>query len=542
MRTRARAALALLLAAAPAAAARDDDAWFRSGREAALKARVRAGSEAPMRAKSVVLFVGDGMGPSTVAAARILAGQKRGESGEENALSFETLPTVGFVKTYNTNQQVPDSAGTMTAMMSGVKTKAGVIGLDDRSVVGDPTSVDASRVPTLLEEAEDRGLATGIITNTRITHATPAACYGHASDRDWEDDSGMSAAALKAGFSDLALQLVSFAHGDGIDVVLGGGRAQFLPANAADLEDTDETGARWDERDLVAEWQTRYPDGEYVWNRAQFEALDPEATRRVFGLFDRSHMEYEVDRANDAGGEPSLSEMTEKAIRLLSQHPAGFVLVVEGGRIDHAHHAGNAFRALTETIELADAVERALALVDRSETLVVVTADHSQPLVFSGYATRGNPILGKLIENDGVGMPDAKPARDGQGRPFTTLSYPAGPGHVAATERQPEGPKRMPHVPLRFERAPTLRPDLSEVDTGEPNYLQEALVPRFAGAHAGEDVAVYAGGPGAALFGGVIEQHVIYHAMALALGWDEPPAEPAPARAATTGEEPQPAP
>jgi alkaline phosphatase len=212
--------------------------------------------------------------------------------------------------------------------------------------------------------------------------------------------------------------------------------------------------------------------------------------------------------------------MTAVAIQRLAREAQGYVLMVEGGKIDHAHHAGNAYRALTETIEFANAVQRALDLTSRDDTLIVVTSDHSQPLVFAGYATRGNPILGKLVVNARDGSPLESPALDALGHPFTTLSYPMGPGNALPSDQQPAGAKHFPHSFPIYQAAAVARPDLSAVDTTAPDYLQEALVPTETGQHSGEDVAVYAGGPGAELFSGVREQNYIYHAIVEALGWN----------------------
>ncbi|MCP5057745.1 MAG: alkaline phosphatase [bacterium] len=513
---RPRWAFGLILLALPALGGdvRASDPWFRSGRVAVQSARARVGPTP--RARNVVLFLGDGMGMSTITAARIFAGQQAGNPGEEYQLSFERFPNVGLIKTYNTNQQVPDSAGTMTAIASGVKTKAGVLGVNDAVVFDDWASVGPARVPTLFEEAEERGVATGIVTTARITHATPAACYGHAAHRNWETDSLLSHEARKHDFPDLARQLVEFSAGDGIDVVLGGGRAMFLPANAKDPEEPEVPGLRFDERNLMEEWQKRYPLGRAIWNQTQFDAVDPRGTRKLLGLFDPSHMDFELDRSRDKGGEPSLSEMTAKAIDILRQSEEGYVLLVEGGRIDHAHHANNAHRALVETVEFARAVQVALDRTNRAETLLVVTADHSHPLNIAGYVTRGNPILGKARENPLDGS-EPKLAMDGAGRPFATLSYGLGPGHTGATDLQPAGPKRFPHYEATSFEPAQGRPDLTEVDTTDPGYLQEALLPRYSGTHSGEDVAVYADGPGAALFFGVQEQHYLYHALVEAM-------------------------
>ena len=454
------------------------------------------------KARNVILFVGDGMGVSTVTAARILEGQLRGQTGEENLLSFERFPYTALSKTYNVDMQVPDSAGTMTAMMSGIKTRAGVIGVSPAIERGDCAGTADASVPTLLEQAEQRGLVTGVVSTARITHATPAATYAHAPDRNWEADTSMVPMARKLGCVDIAAQLVEFAHGDGIEVVLGGGRAAFTPASTLDPEGTP--GYRADGRDLIAEWQVRYPKGRYVWNSKMFDAAVADRAPQLFGLFEASHMQYEADRSGDAGGEPSLAQMTEAAIGLLAERGEGFFLMVEGGRIDHGHHAGNAYRALTDTIALSDAVAVAQRLTDEADTLIIVTADHSHTLTMAGYPVRGNPILGK------VRLPNGEYAHDANGRPYTTLGYANGPGALPASDIQAAGVKRFPHFPGRFvEEFPT-RPDLTEVDTTDPLYLQEALVPLGTETHAGEDVAVYASGPGAAQVRGVIEQNRIW--------------------------------
>ena len=147
------------------------------------------------KAKNVILFVGDGMGISTITAARILAGQLEGEMGEEHQLSFETMPFSGFVKTYNVDAQTPDSAGTMTAMASGVKTDAGVLGIDEAVERGNCASGKGHELVTSLELAEIAGKATGIISTARITHATPAATYAKSAERNWEDISDMPESA-----------------------------------------------------------------------------------------------------------------------------------------------------------------------------------------------------------------------------------------------------------------------------------------------------------------------------------------------------------
>jgi alkaline phosphatase len=459
-----------------------NDAYFRAARSA-LQERLRVTPNTG-QAKNVILFVGDGMGISTVTAGRIYEGQKRGVDGESNALTMERLPYAALSKTYTHDAQVADSAPTAVAMVTGVKTRNDVIGVNSEAAVGDCAGSKGKEVATLAAMAERAGQATGIVSTARITHATPAAMYAHTPHRDWEGDANMPPEAIAAGCKDIAQQLAAWPQGDGFEVIFGGGRDRFLPSTMNDPEDQDRKGSRKDGRNLVAEWQNRYPNsGAFVWNKEQFDRLDA-MTPHVLGLFERSHMRYEADRLKDNGGEPSLAEMTVKSIDILSQNPNGFFLMVEGGRIDHAHHDGNAYRSLEDMVAFDNAIKVALDKVKLEETLVIVTADHSHTLTISGYPRRGNPILDTIVEPDG----NAKLGKDG--KPITTLGYANGPGAVKEGEPRP--------VPA---------------GTTAPDYKQQSLVPLESETHGGEDVAIFAGGPWAHLFAGVVEQNYIYHVI-----------------------------
>ncbi len=501
-------ALAVGLSLAGSACAESPEKWYDDGARAVDQAQqLRADRH---RAKNVILFVGDGMGVSTVTAARILEGQLRGAKGEENRLSFELLPYVALSKTYNTNQQTPDSAGTMTAMMTGVKSKAGVISVNQYAERGNCASTQGNELTTFLEQAEMAGMSTGVVTTARLTHATPAATYAHSPERNWESDDKLTDEAKANGCKDIARQLIEFPYGDGLEVAMGGGRRHFIPREVVDGE--GKQGKRKDGRDLTAEWQEKDRNSVYVWNQAQFDAIDTEQVDHLLGLFESSHMEYAFDRPSDLGGEPSLSAMTGKAIDVLDNNEKGYFLHVESGRIDHAHHAGNAYRALTDTIEFAKAIETAMQKVDMADTLILVTADHSHVFTIAGYPTRGNPILGKVVGNDGAGNPTGVDQLAEDGMPYTTLGYTNGRGfHDLAV-----GGDTAYGEPINAGS----RTDLSDVDTEGQGFHQEALVPLSAETHAGEDVAIYAGGPGAYLMHGVQEQNVIYHVMRKATRMD----------------------
>jgi alkaline phosphatase len=451
------------------------------------------------KAKNVILFVGDGMGVSTITAARILEGQMNGKPGEENRLFFETLPYVGLSKTYSWDQQTSDSAPTMTAMVTGYKAREGMLSVNHTTARGecDAAVVAAKSLPTLLEQAAAAGKDTGVVSTARITHATPAATYAHTPVRDWEADANLPAGC---GVKDIARQLIELqpAVKNSLKVVLGGGRDYFRTNAQVDPEYTTKKGLRKDGRDLTAEWvSTRGADAQYVWNKAGFDAADPASTAYLLGLFERSHVQYEADRAGDTAGEPSLTEMTEKSLQMLKKNPNGFFLHVEGGRIDHAHHAGNAKRALLDTIEFAKAVKKAYEMTDPSDTLIIVTADHSHVFTIAGYPHRGNDILGLAKEVPAVDGNPTAPSKASDNLPYTTLGYQNGPGAGSGKTWDASGN----------------RIDPSSVDTADLAYLQQGAVPLGSETHAGEDVAIFASGPKAYLVHGAMEQNWIYHVM-----------------------------
>jgi alkaline phosphatase len=202
--------------------------------------------------------------------------------------------------------------------------------------------------------------------------------------------------------------------------------------------------------------------------------------------------------------------MTAIAIKRLSQDPNGYFLMVEGGRIDHAHHAGNAFNALNETIAFADAIATAVTLSQHDDTLIIVTADHGHAFGMSGYPKRGNPILGKVVT-----LGNESPALAADGMPYTTVGYRNGRGfqNLGEDKNADNGYLQEIHAG---------RSDLEKIDTQASGFHQEALIPLSAETHSGEDVSIYALGPGAALVSGNNEQNLIFHVINYALNLLEP--------------------
>jgi len=442
-------------------------------------------------ARNLILFLGDGMSVTTLTAARIMEGQQQGMSGEENFLSFERFPYSALVKTYNTNQQTPDSAGTMSAIMTGVKTRAGMLSVGPEQLRATCNGSTANELTTLLEYASAQGMATGVVTSARITHATPAATYSHTSERDWEANTDLSDEAVQNGCEDIASQLISRGFGNGLDLAMGGGRRNFL---------LQQDGGKRNDQDLTKLFGQKYPQGQYLASRN--DLFNMSAQTPILGLFSSSHMAYEYDRDDS---QPSLEEMTFAALQVLGQQTRGsdkgYVLIIEGARIDHAHHAGNAFRALTDTIEMAKAVDFADRMTNDNDTLIVVTADHSHTLSFAGYPDRGNNILG-MVTNNGV------TAKAEDGASYTTLGYANGMGASTLPPEQTTSstPRQLGRIPWH-----------DNINCSHPNFYQAALGQRGSETHGSDDVALHAKGPGSQWFRGLLEQNSIFHLTSRAL-------------------------
>ena len=278
-----------------------------------------------MPVRSVILMIGDGMGPMQVKLAELYNGQP---------LAMQLLPVEVVISTHSADNPVTDSAAAATALATGHKTDNGMIGV----------TPDGQPRQTILEAARARGKATGTITTTHPAHATPAAFVAHVSSRKEE--------------AIIAIQVVEA----GQDIIMGGGRKLFLPAGSA--------GSREDGRNLVQEAQAL--GYQYV---EDAKGLMDAKGRRILGLFANGLMAYDIDR--DPTQEPSLAEMTQEALQVLSRHPEGFFLLVEGGKIDTAGHDNDTLTNVRETLAFDAAIAVAVEYVrQHPETLLVVTADH----------------------------------------------------------------------------------------------------------------------------------------------------------------------
>ncbi|CAL4129111.1 unnamed protein product, partial [Meganyctiphanes norvegica] len=448
-------------------------------------------------AKNVILFLGDGMSIATITAARIYKGQKEGKGGEEGKLAFEDFPHAGLSKTYCVDTQVADSASTATAFLTGVKTNYHSVGVDKNVLNKDcSTFNEESKVHSVVQWAQDAGKKTGVVTSTRITHATPSAAYAHTPEREWECDShikrdiGDDYLTECSEVKDIARQLIEDEPGASINVLMGGGLQAFqLPSHQVRWDD-DWNCERLDGKDLIDEFITKKTEAgktkAVVTNMTDLMNVD-DSTEYLLGLFWNTHLPYEHVKEEEELDIPTLAEMTEKAITMLQKGDNGFFLLVEGGRIDHAHHDGTAKRALDEAVAMDKAVEAALKLTNEEDTLIVVTADHAHAMSFNGYPDRGSEIvgLGTMADDD---------------LPLTTLMYNTGPGFNYTTNADGE----------------VVRWNLTDTTVTDFEHLQQGEVYMEWSNHGGEDVAIYAKGPMSYLFHSLHEQNYIAHAMAYA--------------------------
>lgn len=274
---------------------------------------------------------------------------------------------------------------------------------------------ETNHVTSLLRWAQLAGKSTGIVTNTRVTHASPSVAYSHTSNRLFESDAEVH--FLKKDpkeCMDIAQQLIDSETGRNLNVIFGGGISKFLPNTEVDAFGNH--GDRLDNRNLIDEWIAQKENTSRTWSyintRDELLKVDYGNTDFVMGLFASQHMDFHAN-ANQTI-EPSLNEMTEAAMKVLSANPEGYVLFVESGLIDYGNHRTFAQQALIETAVLHKTVEMAVKATNESDTLIVVTSDHSHPMTFSGFSDRGHNILGTLGDLD-EGINEAESILVGRG-------------------------------------------------------------------------------------------------------------------------------
>ena len=416
------------------------------------------------RPKNLILMIADGCGPASITMARDYA---RAVLGRDE-LALDAIQT-GAVRTGSASSRVTDSAAGATAYACGVKTYNGAIAVD---TAGRPLA-------TLLEAAKARGMATGLVATSRITHATPAAFAAHVPQRAME--------------SEIAAQMLA----QRVDVLLGGGWSYFLPPA--------EGGRRQDGRNLLREAEAM--GYQVVRTAADFRRG---VRRPVLGLFDPDHLPYEIDRNPEEV--PSLVEMTRAALELLAEDPDGFFLMVEGSRIDHAGHANDAAAHVREVLAYDEAVAVVLEFARRDgQTLVVSVADHET----------GGLSLGRNV--DGRGVYDWHPE--------VLARVQASYERLIPALRRSERPDSLLQVWLGLDSLRADEQALVAQATAEPDTWADvvteligrrAVVGWTSNGHTAVDVNLYAFGPGAERLVGSFENDELGRLLAELMGFDLP--------------------
>ena len=456
-------------------------------------------------AKNVILFIGDGMSMAHRTAARILSkGLVEGRYGGE--LAIDDMPYMALVSTSGTDSVVTDSANSMSAYTTGHKTCVNAMGV---YCARNKRTQDHPRVETITELVKRKlGLAVGVVTNTEIEDATPAAMVAHTRRRADYDD------IVRAFFEVQP------------EVIMGGGSPNFYPASAKD-------GKRADNADYVEKFSAA--GYSFVKTNTELAAI-PAGTTKLLGLFNKLNIDGALDRRILKSGtvplypdQPDLTDQVKSALQVLSRNDKGFVLMVESGRIDKYSHSLDWERAVYDTIMLDNAVKVAKAFAGkREDTLIIVVADHAHPVSIIGTYddAAGETLRDKLQTYDKAKFPNYQPA-DSDGYPPSpwvsrrlAVVFAAFPDHCDAGRPFVAGE----NVPA--EKSGEGKPAVAnEANCQLPGAIRRmGNLPFTAdrGVHSADDVVLTAMGPGADQFHGRIDNTRVFRAMATALGLGGP--------------------
>ncbi len=314
--------------------------------------------------KYVFYFIGDGLGAAQRQLAEYYLQEIKNDTSAK--LTMNTFPVAGINTTYSTDSLVTDSAAAGTALATGYKTNNGMISM----------LPDKTKVKSLMELAKGRGMATGLISTTRITHATPAVFGSHNENRDNENE--IAEELSKSGFNFIA----------------GGGYRHWVPSDWAWGK-----SKRKDTRNLLSEMSSEYNVFCTEFDTDSFLNFQPKGQKNVIALFSSSHIPYEIDRVNENMNMPSLSQITEKGIDVLSKYNNGFFMMIEGGRIDHACHANDAAGSIHDTLAFDESIKVAydFYLKHPSETLILVVGDHETGGMGLGFSKNYFLKLDELV-------------------------------------------------------------------------------------------------------------------------------------------------
>jgi len=447
--------------------------------------------------KYVFYFIGDGLGASQRQFSEFFLREITKDNTRR--LLMNTLDVAGINTTYCADTLITDSAAAGTALASGVKTNKGVIGKD----------INGNDVKTLTEAARDIGMKTGIITTTRLTHATPAAFAAHNITRSNEND--------------IAEDFLN----SNVDFLAGGGIRHFIPQSVK-IENKDAVGKtikskRKDDKNLIKGFEAKgYTTFIGMKGSRDFHAANFSGKGKVFAAFTYTHLPYEIERMNQYPQLPSLAAMTKAGVDMLAKGKKGFFLMVEGGRIDHAAHANDPTGVIYDTLAFDDAIGVAFDFYKkhRNETLIVVVGDHETGGMGLGMDSMGYKLNMGALTATRVSVGDS-------------LAYGAGqykgdrPGYTSYLERE------FGLVNLNENETTRLEKAMASADAGEtagyykvnPAALaaahllsQRANISWTTTIHTATMIPMSAAGVGAAKFGGYKDNTQIAKTMAKMLG------------------------
>ena len=454
------------------------------------------------RARNVILFIGDGLSMAHRTAARVLAkGLVEGRYGGE--LAIDDMPYMALVSTSGTDSIITDSANSMSAFTTGHKSCVNAMGVycaRNKSGLAHP------KVETIAELVKRRngGMAVGVVTNTEIEDATPAAMIAHVRRRGDYDE------------------IVRMFYDAKPDVMMGGGSGYFLPKS-------EKAGKRKDEENYLEKFKALGYRLAATATEMKAAAAD-RATTRLLGLFHPGNLDGALDRHLLKKGtvpsypdQPDLADQTQAAIDILARKPQGFLLMVESGLIDKYSHALDWERAVYDTIMLDNAVKVAKRFAaDRNDTLIIVVADHTHPVSIIGTyddERPGDRVRDKLGVYAEAKFPNyPKPGADGYPASIDVsrrlaFMFAGFPDHCASGKPYLAGP-------FKPTEAKDKKAVANEVYCTPQAARMEGNLPfgQPQGVHAADDVVLTAMGPGAELFKGRIDNTRVFRVMATALG------------------------
>ena len=379
----------------------------------------------------IILFIGEGLASDRLASTRVYAG------GAGTHLNLDSMPNMALLTNYSKDFAAPDRAAAATAIATGTRVPNGVVALNG----------DKKPMASIIELARDYGRATGLVTDASLTDPTSAAFYAHPVDPN-----------------DIEKIAAEFVDGGKIDVAMGGGAAEFLPAKKG--------GERQDGRDLLLELRGNGFD--IVRTRAELEAIPAWRQAKLFGAFSNAELAF-ANQVEERGQQPSLSDMVRRAIQLLQYNAGGYLLVVDAGLMRKAAQENNAERTLLQTLEL----DRAVALARRyagQKSTIIVCGD----VAIGGMTLNGFPFR----QDSGIALLGLNSA----GQPWITWA--TGPHGTRSY-----GAATVPNNAQNVQPEQTLEPAALYTKSALPTV---------------DDVVVFGSGPGTDMLQGVADGTIVF--------------------------------